>query len=71
MRDIKGVLIDLDGVVHGQFVWWGEEGGEDGEGSGTWCFWRRMRLPALAFRNDRRVSVVRRGCKMLSIYSTW
>ena len=27
MRDIKGVLIDLGGVVHEQFVWWGEKGG--------------------------------------------
>jgi hypothetical protein len=26
MRDIGGVLIDLDGVVHEQFVWWGEKG---------------------------------------------
>ena len=26
MRDIKGVLIDLDGVVHEQFVWWGKKG---------------------------------------------
>ena len=31
MRDIKGVLIDLDGVVHEQFVWWGKKAGEDGE----------------------------------------
>ena len=36
MRDIKGVLIDLDGVVPEQFVWWGEKAGEDGEGSGRW-----------------------------------
>jgi hypothetical protein len=33
MRDIRGVLIDLDGVVHEQFVWWGEKAGEDGGGS--------------------------------------
>ena len=26
MRDIEGVLIDLNGVVHEQFVWWGEKG---------------------------------------------
>ena len=30
MRDIKGVLIDLDDVVHEQFVWWGEEGRGEG-----------------------------------------
>ena len=35
MRDIKGVLIDLDGVVHEQFVWWGKKAGEDGEGLGA------------------------------------
>ena len=27
MRDIRGVLIDLDGVVHEHFVWWGEKEG--------------------------------------------
>jgi hypothetical protein len=39
-RDIKGVLIDLDGVVPEQIRLVGEEGGEDGEGSGV--EWRTL-----------------------------
>jgi hypothetical protein len=35
MRDINGVLIDLDGAVTEQLVWWRKKAEEDGEGSGV------------------------------------
>ena len=38
MRDIKGVLIDLDGVVHGQFVWWGKKAGRMARARGHGAF---------------------------------